>query len=64
MTGSLSGDLVFTDPYLPPELEHQIFEIAALSHPKDIPTFMRISRRIKYWYLLSQMVRWRVLLKP
>ncbi|KAJ7798598.1 hypothetical protein B0H14DRAFT_2906418 [Mycena olivaceomarginata] len=49
MTGSLSGDLVFTDPYLPPELELQIFEIAALSRPKDIPTFMRISRRIKYW---------------
>ncbi|KAJ7798772.1 hypothetical protein B0H14DRAFT_2905776 [Mycena olivaceomarginata] len=50
MTGSLPGDsLVFADPYLPPELERQIFEIAALSCPKDIPTLMRISRRIKYW---------------
>jgi hypothetical protein len=53
MTSSLPGDLVFADPYLPPELERQIFEIAALSCPKDIPTLMRISRRIKYWYLLK-----------
>ncbi|KAJ7809415.1 hypothetical protein B0H14DRAFT_2867088 [Mycena olivaceomarginata] len=49
MTGSLPGNLVFADPYLPPELERQIFEIVALSCPKDIPTLMRISRRIKYW---------------
>ncbi|KAJ7798728.1 hypothetical protein B0H14DRAFT_3543983 [Mycena olivaceomarginata] len=49
MTGSLPGDLVFADPYLPPELERQIFEITALSCPKDIPTLMHISRRIKYW---------------
>ncbi|KAJ7805564.1 hypothetical protein B0H14DRAFT_2879544 [Mycena olivaceomarginata] len=28
------------------KLEHQIFEIAGLSCPKDIPTLMRVSRRI------------------
>ncbi|KAF8178345.1 hypothetical protein K438DRAFT_1844381 [Mycena galopus ATCC 62051] len=49
MAVSLPGDLVFADPYLPPELERQIFEIVALSRPKYIPTLMRISKRIKYW---------------
>ncbi|KAF7367199.1 hypothetical protein MSAN_00980200 [Mycena sanguinolenta] len=32
-----------------PELEHKIFEIAALARPKRIPTLMLVARRIKCW---------------
>ncbi|KAJ6474913.1 hypothetical protein C8R45DRAFT_1160147 [Mycena sanguinolenta] len=36
-------------PRLPPELERKIFEIAALTRPKRIPTFMLVSKRVRYW---------------
>ncbi|KAJ7679467.1 hypothetical protein DFH06DRAFT_1465537 [Mycena polygramma] len=36
-------------PRLPPELERQIFEFAALAHRKMIPTFLRVARRIQIW---------------
>ncbi|KAJ6533321.1 hypothetical protein DFH09DRAFT_1370097 [Mycena vulgaris] len=34
---------------LPPELERQIFEIAALSRPVAIPTLMLVAWRVKTW---------------
>ncbi|KAJ6481923.1 hypothetical protein C8R45DRAFT_1003463 [Mycena sanguinolenta] len=34
---------------LPPELERQIFEIAANSHSKSIPTLLLVARRVKIW---------------
>ncbi|KAF8167067.1 hypothetical protein K438DRAFT_1774805 [Mycena galopus ATCC 62051] len=37
------------EPHLPPELEHTIFEIAALSRPFSIPLLMLIARRVMYW---------------
>ncbi|KAF8150524.1 hypothetical protein K438DRAFT_1988480 [Mycena galopus ATCC 62051] len=36
-------------PILPPELEREIFEIAALSRPMSIPTMMRVAQRVKDW---------------
>ncbi|KAJ6458204.1 hypothetical protein C8R45DRAFT_1183648 [Mycena sanguinolenta] len=36
-------------PRLPPELERKIFEIAALTRPKRIPTFMLVNKHVKYW---------------
>ncbi|KAJ7131233.1 hypothetical protein C8R44DRAFT_871755 [Mycena epipterygia] len=36
-------------PTLSPELERPIFELAALSRPKEIPTLMRVSWRVKLW---------------
>jgi hypothetical protein len=39
------------DPRLPPELEHQIFEIAAHEFPEMIPIFLLVARRIQFWYL-------------
>ncbi|KAJ6481922.1 hypothetical protein C8R45DRAFT_1151122 [Mycena sanguinolenta] len=34
---------------LPPELERQIFELAAYSHSKSIPSFLLVVRRVKIW---------------
>ncbi|KAJ6474908.1 hypothetical protein C8R45DRAFT_1160139 [Mycena sanguinolenta] len=36
-------------PRLPPELECKIFELAALTRPKRIPTLMLVTKRVKYW---------------
>ncbi|KAJ7848400.1 hypothetical protein B0H13DRAFT_2361897 [Mycena leptocephala] len=46
------------DPRLPPELEHQIFEIAAHEFPEMIPIFLRVARRIQFWIepLLYQVI--------
>ncbi|KAJ7493005.1 hypothetical protein B0H11DRAFT_2228333 [Mycena galericulata] len=38
-----------TDPRLPPELEHAIFEISALSWPIAIPNLMLVAQRVKIW---------------
>ncbi|KAJ7493001.1 hypothetical protein B0H11DRAFT_1858985 [Mycena galericulata] len=38
-----------TDPRLPPELEHAIFEISALSRPIAIPNLMLVAQRVKIW---------------
>ncbi|KAJ7502066.1 hypothetical protein B0H11DRAFT_1907561 [Mycena galericulata] len=38
------------EPKLPQELEHIIFELAALSHPNGIPTLLRTAWRVKEWY--------------
>ncbi|KAJ6507049.1 hypothetical protein C8R45DRAFT_1090689 [Mycena sanguinolenta] len=45
----MSNQIDLIDPRLPPELEHKIFEIAALVRPKCIPVFMLVSRRVKCW---------------
>ncbi|KAJ7906692.1 hypothetical protein B0H13DRAFT_2662708 [Mycena leptocephala] len=37
------------DPRLPPELERNVFEIAALSRPTSIPHLMLIAWRVKDW---------------
>ncbi|KAJ7779081.1 hypothetical protein B0H16DRAFT_1838334 [Mycena metata] len=37
------------DPFLPPELEQEIFEIAAGIHPDTIPTLLRVARRVHEW---------------
>ncbi|KAJ7098961.1 hypothetical protein C8R44DRAFT_356153 [Mycena epipterygia] len=37
------------DPFLPPELEHYIFQIAALSDLKAIPNLLLVAQRVKVW---------------
>ncbi|KAJ6545395.1 hypothetical protein B0H19DRAFT_1167567 [Mycena capillaripes] len=39
----------FIDPNLPPELERQIFEIAALLYPEYIPALILVAQRVKTW---------------
>ncbi|KAJ7463578.1 hypothetical protein FB451DRAFT_1264943 [Mycena latifolia] len=36
-------------PALPPELEREIFEIAALLHAPSMPALLRVARRVKVW---------------
>ncbi|KAJ7230841.1 hypothetical protein B0H12DRAFT_1328396 [Mycena haematopus] len=36
-------------PKLPPELERRIFEFAANSHSKSIPTLLLVAHRVKIW---------------
>ncbi|KAJ7229897.1 hypothetical protein GGX14DRAFT_581579 [Mycena pura] len=44
---------------LPPELERNIFETAAVRHPRSIPTLLRVARRCLVWIgpLLYRVVR-------
>ncbi|KAJ7173007.1 hypothetical protein C8R43DRAFT_978188 [Mycena crocata] len=37
------------EPVLPPELERHIFEVAASSHSKSIPSFLLVAQRVKTW---------------
>ncbi|KAJ6508152.1 hypothetical protein C8R45DRAFT_966485 [Mycena sanguinolenta] len=37
------------DPTLPPELEHRIFETAALARPTSIPALMLVAKRVRCW---------------
>ncbi|KAJ6493186.1 hypothetical protein C8R45DRAFT_1136197 [Mycena sanguinolenta] len=41
--------MVESAPRLPPELERQIFELTANSHPKAIPTLLLVAHRVKIW---------------
>ncbi|KAJ7859415.1 hypothetical protein B0H13DRAFT_2670920 [Mycena leptocephala] len=43
--------LVFADPNpaFPLELEREIFETAALMHPREIPNLLRVARRVLIW---------------
>ncbi|KAK7017680.1 hypothetical protein R3P38DRAFT_2984754 [Favolaschia claudopus] len=34
---------------LPPDLEREIFEICALTHPRSISKLLRVARRVKEW---------------
>nr|GAT44810.1 predicted protein [Mycena chlorophos] len=36
-------------PLLPPELEHKIFKITALAHPKSVPNLLLVARRVHIW---------------
>ncbi|KAJ6495204.1 hypothetical protein C8R45DRAFT_1094860 [Mycena sanguinolenta] len=44
----MSSECALSEPRLPPELEHRIFHIAALAHPRWIPALMLLARRIKF----------------
>ncbi|KAJ7171322.1 hypothetical protein C8R46DRAFT_1088170 [Mycena filopes] len=44
-----STQIGFPGPRLPPDLERLIFEDAARSHPRGIPTFVLVAWRIKSW---------------
>ncbi|KAJ7229895.1 hypothetical protein GGX14DRAFT_581577 [Mycena pura] len=48
-----------SEPVLPPELERNIFETAAVRHPRFIPTLLRVARRCLVWIepLLYKVVR-------
>ncbi|KAJ6451143.1 hypothetical protein C8R45DRAFT_946361 [Mycena sanguinolenta] len=46
-TMSINGGL--RDARLPPELEHRIFKIAALTRPTWIPALMLVAKLVKYW---------------
>ncbi|KAJ7481842.1 hypothetical protein FB451DRAFT_1030005 [Mycena latifolia] len=37
------------EPFLPPDLEREIFEIDALEHIASIPRLLRVARRVKLW---------------
>ncbi|KAJ7673708.1 hypothetical protein DFH06DRAFT_1173101 [Mycena polygramma] len=37
------------DPFLPPELEREIFELAARLHPNAIPILLRVAQRVHCW---------------
>ncbi|KAK6980642.1 hypothetical protein R3P38DRAFT_3117484 [Favolaschia claudopus] len=37
------------EPFLPPELEREIFETAAVRDRRNIPTLLRVSRRVLGW---------------
>ncbi|KAF7364398.1 hypothetical protein MSAN_01100500 [Mycena sanguinolenta] len=45
----MSIEVDLDDPRLPPELEHRIFEIAALARPTRIPILMLVARRVRCW---------------
>ncbi|KAF8181945.1 hypothetical protein K438DRAFT_1975886 [Mycena galopus ATCC 62051] len=36
-------------PAFPPEIEREVFEIAALMHPGTIPALLRVARRVRIW---------------
>ncbi|KAJ7098941.1 hypothetical protein C8R44DRAFT_356023 [Mycena epipterygia] len=38
-----------SDPFLPPELEYYIFQIAALSDLKGIPNLLLVAQRVRIW---------------
>jgi hypothetical protein len=45
--------LVLADsPAFPLELEREIFETTALLHPTEIPTLLRVARRVLIWSVL------------
>ncbi|KAJ7629215.1 hypothetical protein DFH06DRAFT_1480526 [Mycena polygramma] len=43
------GNSTTVCPRLPPELERAIFEVAALTEPAMIQTFLRLARRFRIW---------------
>ncbi|KAJ7230842.1 hypothetical protein B0H12DRAFT_1263872 [Mycena haematopus] len=46
---SVLSALLMTESRLPPELERHIFELAANSHSKSIPTLLLVAHRVKIW---------------
>jgi hypothetical protein len=45
----MSLELVNRTPALPLELEREIFEKTALMHHREIPTLLRVARRVLVW---------------
>ncbi|KAF7297756.1 hypothetical protein MKEN_01399200 [Mycena kentingensis (nom. inval.)] len=41
--------VVLSEPVLPPELEREIFCIAAKLSPRDLPTLLRVAKRVLEW---------------
>jgi hypothetical protein len=37
------------DPFLPLDLEREIFELLAVAHPESIPLLLPVARRVKAW---------------
>jgi hypothetical protein len=37
------------NPFLPADLEREIFELAALIHPSTIPGLLRVAHRVLVW---------------
>jgi hypothetical protein len=44
------GDELCLEPKLPPELEREIFEFAAISDPRCFGPLILVARRVKTWY--------------
>ncbi|KAJ7115140.1 hypothetical protein C8R43DRAFT_125409 [Mycena crocata] len=40
---------LYREPFLPSELERQIFRLAALRYPKKIPVLLRVCHRVRFW---------------
>ncbi|KAJ7458773.1 hypothetical protein B0H11DRAFT_2199360 [Mycena galericulata] len=45
----MSAGSTARDPSFPVDLEREIFESAALMHPSEIPTLLRVARRVLIW---------------
>ncbi|KAJ7474575.1 hypothetical protein B0H11DRAFT_2034947 [Mycena galericulata] len=45
----MAGLALAAGPFLPIDIEREILEFSALSHPKSIPTLLRVARRVKTW---------------
>ncbi|KAJ7229833.1 hypothetical protein GGX14DRAFT_507853 [Mycena pura] len=41
--------IMASEPFLPIELEREIFEISAIRHPKIAPVLLRVARRVLIW---------------
>lgn len=39
------------DPHLPRELEREIFVCVAELSPQDVPTLLRVAKRVLEWYV-------------
>ncbi|KAJ6629980.1 hypothetical protein B0H10DRAFT_2428046 [Mycena sp. CBHHK59/15] len=45
----MSLDVTDAEPRLPTELEREVFETTALMYPREIPTLLRVARRVLVW---------------
>ncbi|KAJ7448356.1 hypothetical protein FB451DRAFT_1375386 [Mycena latifolia] len=45
----IAQQLQSTDPYLPPDLEREIFETTAIRYPATIPKLLRVAHRVLGW---------------
>ncbi|KAJ7768252.1 hypothetical protein B0H16DRAFT_1882164 [Mycena metata] len=47
--GTMDATLPPSDPFLPADLEREIFEFASALHPGTIPALLRVARRVLVW---------------
>jgi hypothetical protein len=40
-------------PVLPPDLEREFFETAAMMYPQEIPTLLRVACRVLSWSIIN-----------